>query len=55
MLSSCRELLFGIEFLLIFVCYNDFFNIVVWKENEEKNLNRVWGKEAEVVVFYGLV
>lgn len=45
-LPSCRELLFGIEFLLIFVCYNDFSNIVAWKENEEKNPNRAWGKEA---------
>lgn len=31
-LLSRRELLFGIEFLLIFVCYNDFSNIVAWKE-----------------------
>lgn len=36
MLPSSRELLFGIEFLLIFVCYNDFSNIVAWKENEKK-------------------
>ena len=33
---SCKELLFGIEFLLIFLCYNDFSNIVAWKENEKK-------------------
>lgn len=35
-LPSSRELLFGIEFLLIFVCYSDFSNIVTWKENEKK-------------------
>lgn len=35
-LLSCKELLFTIEFLLIFLCYNDFSNMVAWKENEEK-------------------
>lgn len=32
-LLSCKELLFAIEFLLIFLCYNDFSNMVAWKEN----------------------
>lgn len=35
-LLSCKELLFAIEFLLISLCYNDFSNIVAWKENEKK-------------------
>ena len=42
---SCKELLFGIEFLLIFPCYSDFSNIVAWKENEKKaKQGRRWGK-----------
>lgn len=44
-LLSCKELLFAIEFLLIFLCYNDFSNIVAWKENEKKaKKGRGWGK-----------
>lgn len=42
---SRKELLFGIEFLLIFPCYSDFSNIGAWKENEKKaKQGRRWGK-----------
>lgn len=44
-LLSRKELLFGIEFLLIFLCYNDFSNIVAWKENEKKAKQGMgWGR-----------